>query len=119
GQRFGGARERLQPGHALDDERDRGVLDGRERREQVVLLEDKADVLAAKCDARAIRHGCEVLAEDVYAAGRRIEQAAMSEMSVVLPQPLGPTSNVSSDAATRRSIPLRTRFRDSPSPNSF
>src|SRR5262245_40922619 len=46
----------------------------------------------------------------------RSRSPATTEMSVVLPQPLGPTRNVSSPRAAVKSTPLSTSTRASPSP---
>src|SRR5437870_5710122 len=66
--RFGTLHPRGNQGHSC-------VLCGRQRWEQVVLLENKAQVLPSKCDLLVRREVLNMLAKQLYFALTRIEQA--------------------------------------------
>src|SRR6516164_290851 len=57
--------------HSRGDQRDRGVLGCGQRRQQVVLLKDEADVAAAKGNLRGVRHLRDRAAANLDLATRR------------------------------------------------
>src|SRR5215470_11665044 len=65
----------FRPLHADRDQGHGGVLRGRQRRQQVVLLEDKAEVLAAKLYLLLRREPMDGVAKEIDLALRRVEQA--------------------------------------------
>jgi hypothetical protein len=60
---------------ALDDQRYSDVLGGRQRRQQVELLEDEADVPAAELRLLAAREPAQVLAQHRHQPAGRVEGA--------------------------------------------
>ena len=102
----------LAPRHPGDEQRHGGVLGRRQGRQQVVLLEHEADVLAAELHqppCHAVCAGPRPARSTRPSVGS--SSPAMIEISVVLPQPDWPTSSVIWPAETSRSTPRRARTR--------
>ena len=115
-----GPSDRLVALPAGDRQRDGGVLGRRQGGQQVVLLEHEADVAAAEDGLGAAAEPGEIVAEHVHLARRSASRMpATSESSVVLPQPLGPTSSVISPLWKSRFTPRRACTRVVPCTNSF
>ena len=109
-------RDGLAPLHARGEERHRRVLGGRQRGQQIVLLEDESEILPAKIDALLGPEVLDVFAEQLDLAAGLSSRPAITESSVVLPQPLGPTieshladAHVEIDAAQRDDTRLTRR----------
>ena len=98
-------------------ERHGDVLRGGQRRQQVVLLEHEAEVLAP--EENPLRSRDRPWSPRIQLAARRRSSPAMTEISVVLPQPLGPTRKVSSPKRASKSTPRSASMRASPSPKCF
>ena len=90
-------------------ELDLDVLDRRQRRDQVELLEDEAERAEPQRRELAVRKlaRSRPSKKDVPALGR--SSAPSSCSSVVLPEPLGPSSARNSPASISRSIPSSAR----------
>jgi hypothetical protein len=71
----GGGLDRPRPPPARDEQRHGCILDGGERREEVVGLEDEADVLAAEPHLAAVGHPDEIVAQHDHLPGGRFKRA--------------------------------------------
>ncbi len=105
---------------AANVEREPHIVERGERREQVIGLEDKADMLAP--DPGELL-GTGAVAVD-WPPTRTVPLVGVSmqprmESSVVLPLPDGPISSVSSPPVTARLTPLSACTRPAPSPRNF
>jgi hypothetical protein len=85
----------------------RDVFRRRERRQQVERLEDEADRLPRYFVFSPWLIAEKSLPKTVHSPPSRSRMPATTLISVVFPQPLGPTSMSSSPLRTSRSIPRR------------
>ena len=76
--------------HACGQQWDRDVLGRGERREQVVLLENKAKIAAAKQDPLLLAHPGRGLAQDLEVAAIAVQQSRNDGEQGGLPAPAGP-----------------------------
>ena len=105
---------------AANVEREPHIVERRERREQVIGLEDEADVLAPDLGeflGVGIRRSAWPPTRTVPLVG--VSMQPRMESSVVLPLPDGPISSVSSPPVTARLTPLSACTRPAPSPRNF
>ncbi len=120
GQRFGSTSAWRARVLAADVERQPHVVERRQRREQVVGLEDEADVIAPKL-GQALGVGAR------RSNGRRrstlpsvgVSMQPRIDSSVVLPLPEGPISSVSSPPRNDRFTPLSACTCPAPSPRTL
>ena len=90
---LGGLLERLVPVALLQDQRDRDVLGRRQAREQMIVLEDEADLVQAEVGERVVAAVLQMSVPSIFTVplfGRRMPEIMLS--IVVLPLPDGPTT---------------------------
>ena len=113
-------RDGLAPLHAGGEERHGRVLGGGQRGQQIVLLEDEPEIFPAKEDALLRPEALDMFRPKSSTSPPELSsRPAITESSVVFPQPLGPTRKVVSPKRTSKSTPRSASTRALPEPNSF